>query len=424
MPSFEHSPVLQDQTRQVLVIGAGLAGAAACSTLAKKGWQITLIDAASGPAQAASALPVGMLSTHVTRSPTPLSRLCDAGVQAMRAELERLLQPGAGWQACEVDNLQHDPGRWPAALVRPGAVVQAWLAEAAQTGKLATLWHREVHALLPSTSFSGETLWQALGNDGELLAQAPWVVVAAAFGSHRLLTAERALVPADAWPLRPVKGQMSLGALNGAPLAERPQRQSGVYVPQYEDDGLPPHWPARIWAMGSTYDRGDNSHHTTPEAHARNAVSLGAMLPAAALAFQQARDSGALLGWAQVRCASLDRLPLAGAVPDVAALRDTMNNAGPRRGRLTLNEMPRLPGLFTLSALGSRGLTLALPMAQLLAQQMSGEATSLEDDLRNAVDPARFAWRLARRQTAPAPNADAPCTAPVQRDPEADPARH
>jgi tRNA 5-methylaminomethyl-2-thiouridine biosynthesis bifunctional protein len=391
-------PTLNPEPRQALVIGAGLAGAATCAALTRKGWQVTLLDAAAGPAQAASALPVGMLSPHVTRSPTPLSRLCDLGVAATRAELRRLVPQGAGWQTCEVDNLQHDPGRWPATLVRPGALVQAWLNESRHTAALRTLWNARVHALARRTSSSGETIWQALDPHKQTLAEAPNVVVAAAFGGHGLLAPD--WVSGEDWPLRPVKGQMSLGALSDKPLAERPLRQSGVFVPSYEDTGLPPNWPSRIWAMGSTYERGDNSTHTTPESHRRNAESLAAMLPAAANAMLEAEACGALLGWAQVRCASLDRLPLAGAVPDATALNALMGSAGSRRGRVMLSDVPRLPGLFTLSALGSRGLTLALPMAQLLVQTMSGEASALEADLQRAVDPARFAWRLARKQPA------------------------
>ncbi|MBE0586606.1 MAG: FAD-dependent oxidoreductase, partial [Hydrogenophaga sp.] len=76
-----------------LVIGAGLAGAASCVALARRGWRLTLLDAANGPSLGASALPVGMLSPHVTRAPTPLSRLCALGVSDMRAQLERLVPP-------------------------------------------------------------------------------------------------------------------------------------------------------------------------------------------------------------------------------------------------------------------------------------------------------------------------------------------
>ncbi|AOW13183.1 hypothetical protein LPB72_07105 [Hydrogenophaga crassostreae] len=392
---------MTSESRHTLVIGAGLAGAAVCAMLARKGWHITLIDAADGPAKAASSLPVGMLSPHVTRSPTPLSRLCDLGVTAARAELQRLVQQGAGWQACEVDNLQHDPGRWPAALVRPGALVKAWLAEAAQTTTLTTLWSARIRALQRTRPVEGVSLWRAVGPDGQTLAEAPNAVVAAAFGTFALLSDQEPWLPSEALPLRPVKGQMSLGALEGAPLAKRPQRQNGVFVPRYEDSGLPPEWPERIWSMGSTYERGDNSLHTTEAAHARNADSLGAMNTAAREAMQSAQSTEQLMGWAQVRCASLDRLPLAGALPDMAAMQRAMEEPGFHRSRSTLSDVPRHSGLFTLSALGSRGLTLALPMAQLVADGLAGDKPCLPDDLIRAVDPARFAWRQARRQAIP-----------------------
>ena len=129
------------------MIGAGLGGAACAVNLVRRGWQVTLLDAGQGPARGASALPVGMLSPHVTRAPTPLSRLCALGVADARAELERQLVPGHGWQPTEVDNLGHDPGRWPAALVRPSALVKAWLCEAATSGRLASIWGAPVARL-------------------------------------------------------------------------------------------------------------------------------------------------------------------------------------------------------------------------------------------------------------------------------------
>ena len=165
-------PVTPSQSRHALVIGAGLAGAAVCAALAKRGWRLTLVDAAGGPAEGASALPVGMLSPHVTRVPTPLSRLSALGVAATLSELQRLVPQGQGWQACEVDNLGHDPGRWPAALVRPAALVQAWLAEAAQQGDLTFRWQASVQRLARTPN-----CWQALNAEGVCLAEAPVAVV-------------------------------------------------------------------------------------------------------------------------------------------------------------------------------------------------------------------------------------------------------
>lgn len=380
--------------RHALVIGAGLAGAAIVAQLARRGWHTTLLDAADGPARGASALPVGMLSPHVTRAPTPLSRLSALGMRSTLAELHRLVPSGQGWQACEVDNLGHDPGRWPAALVRPAALVQAWLKEAGT--QVSPCWSTRVERLERTAS----GMWQALGVAGQGLAEAPVAVVAAAYGSHALLTGRSSLMEPDHLPLRPVKGQMSLAAQSGAPLAERPRRDSGVFVPLYEDSGLPPAWPERLWAMGATYARGDASTQLTAEAHEANAASLQALCPPAAEHLRGLLARGELQGWAQVRCASLDRLPLVGAVPHAQALSGHMAAAGSRRGRVALTDMPRHPGLYMLSALGSRGITLAHWCAGLLAAQVEGEATQVEADLVAALDPARFAWRQARRRPA------------------------
>ncbi len=242
--------------------------------------------------------------------------------------------------------------------------------------------------------------WRALNSNGDCLAEAPTVVVAGAFGSLALLAEASGPMSAEALPLRPVKGQMSLAALEGPPLAQRPQRDDGVFVPCYEDDGLSPPWPARIWSMGSTYERGENSTHLSAEAHERNAASLETLCAPAASGLREAASQGSLLGWAQVRCASLDRLPLVGAVPDGEALRALMAQAGPRRGRVPLADTPRHAGLFMLSALGSRGITLAPWCASRLAAEMDGDAGSEgEADLLRAIDPARFAWKQARRQS-------------------------
>jgi tRNA 5-methylaminomethyl-2-thiouridine biosynthesis bifunctional protein len=194
---------------------------------------------------------------------------------------------------------------------------------------------------------------------------------------------------------------MSLAGLQGAPLAKRPQRQAGVFVPEYADAGQPPDWPARIWSMGSTYARGKTHTDIRDAAHEDNARSLAAIHPAAAERLRSDLAKGQLMGWAQVRCASLDRLPLVGAVPDLMAMQRSMEAAGQRRGRLALQDTPRLPGLYLLTALGSRGLSLAHWCATELARQIDDpRAASPEPDLIRALDPARFAWKLARRQPA------------------------
>lgn len=390
--------------RHAVVIGAGLAGAAVARALTSAGWHVSLLDAQPGPARRASALPVGMLSPHVTRSPTPMSRLSALGVQETRAYLFEHLAQGSGWQDTRIDNLGHDPGCWPAAMVRPSALVSAWLDEAQQTGRLRCRWSASADRICRPDNLTTGAGWHVLDQNGQTLASAPVVVVAGAWGSASLLQKSFGL-DEDALPLRPVKGQLSFGPWGEEPLYPRPRRNNGVFVPCYEDQEMPGGLPRRIWAMGSTYDRGVDDRLVRDQAHLKNLDSLRSLHPQAAEHMARQLQAGELMGWADVRCASLDRLPLLGNLPDLVALRAMMKEAGARRARLPLEQCPRLDGIHVLAALGSRGITLAHSCGSWLQQQLDGQAMALPHDLCRALDPARFAWRQLKKQAAAAASA-------------------
>ena len=91
------------------------------------------------------------------------------------------------------------------------------------------------------------------------------------------------------------------------------------------------------------------------------------------------------VGW---RWVSADRLPLLGAVPDTHS--DSVRSDQVRF-------RARLPGLHVFTALGSRGITWAALGARTLASLVSGAPAPLEASLLDAIDPARFAVRDARR---------------------------
>lgn len=368
--------------RHACVVGTGLAGAAVAASLVRRGWRVSLLG--EGVARGASALPVGMLGVHATRSPTPLSRLTEFGVPCTRAELERLVPMGQGWLPVEVDNRGHHPGRHAEALVRPGALVRAWLDEAHATGRL---------DLRPDVRLQGlertASGWRLLDDRGHAAAEAQTVVLAAALGTLGLTDALGL-----ALPLRPVQGQLSLGTLEGDPLAERPQRDEGVFVPEYRDAAQPAPWPQRLWSMGSTYRRGSTDTAVSEAAHRDNLQRLHALSAPAAAAMAEQLLLGRLQGWAGVRCASLDRLPLVGAAPAPIA------DASLRSGVPGLTALARLPGLYLSCGFGSRGLSLAAMAGEAVAALIDGAAMPLPPDLRDAIDPARFAWRAARRRAA------------------------
>ena len=69
-----------------------------------------------------------------------------------------------------------------------------------------------------------------------------------------------------------------------------------------------------------------------------------------------------LKGWSGVRCASVTRMPTVGPLDEA-----------------------QFPGLHLLTAMGSRGLTLSLLCAEVLACQMNKSKSHLSDNLLKAM---------------------------------------
>jgi len=395
--SVPSTPSPPDAGRHAMVVGAGLAGAAITWALVRRGWRVHLLDTHCAPALGASGLPVGLMTEHQANNDTVLSALSRVGVPLHLRELTERVPPGQGWQTTTVANLKdvppnqqpplehllthpiHASNLQPGALVRPAALVNAWLSAARATGLLTETWGQRIEAIQPAPPSHGtEAGWMVQSANLQTVMQAPFLVLASAYGTQALLEPHS---PPAALPLRPVKGQLTHAARVEEPWAPCPIRQQGVWVPAYADSGLS---PPTMWAMGSTYERGQNDTICTPSSRAANLRSLQAMSPQA----HDAVTQHAMQDWAGVRCASPDRLPLAGPWP-------AMGHAWNASDRL--EHLPRQPGLWTVCALGSRGLTLAALLGEWVAAQMSGAPWPIARSHALALDPARFALRHARK---------------------------
>ena len=386
-----------------IVVGSGLAGASAAYSLAQRGWQVTVLDRANAPAAGASGLPAGVVAPHVSPDDRLLSQLSRSGVRATLARAASLLPDSAAWAASGVlERRLKDSRELPATWADPTSPGHAWSrpADAAQRSAAAlpddspAHWHAcggwvrapaLVAAMLaaPGITWRGNAMvaalrrthsqaegsptdeesWTALAADGQVLAQAPLVVVAAGFDSLDLL----ASTGAPALPLNPLRGQLLWGPMPAAPhpLPPFPVNGLGNFITGVPVDGTP------SWVMGSSFERGCREPVLRDADTQEVAAKLAVLLPASAAALAPQFASGTAQAWAAVRCTVPDRLPVVGAL-DAAAL----------------------PGLYVSTGMGARGMTLAVLCGELLAAQLAGEPLPVPLRHARALAPQRLLARI------------------------------
>lgn len=395
--------------RQALVVGAGLAGCAAAQALARRGWQVEVLEAGGSPASGASALPWGLLHPQVSPDDNLLARLTRAGFLLGRRQLAQLQRETKEplWQESGVLQQATDDAeaeRMRRAIDRLGipAPFARWLDAEAAAGRVGMKTHRgglwfdgagvvssrrwcgamldgcagriKLHAGSTVARLSrGERGWRAGDDAGRPLAVAPVLVVAAALASPKLLHLGQARV-------RPVRGRISL--LRAQDLVALRAGLAG--------DGYAVRAPDGTVGIGASYeftsaDGGDFGDAPLDEVHRGNLQRLGRLLVEPGPVEPTSVFDG-------VRCVAHDRLPLAGQVADEAVV---LSRAAALRGA-RLADLPRQAGLFAAFALGSRGLALAPLAGELIAAQIEGEPWPVERELAAAIDPARFLLRRLR----------------------------
>ncbi|MGB7421708.1 MAG: FAD-dependent 5-carboxymethylaminomethyl-2-thiouridine(34) oxidoreductase MnmC [Comamonas sp.] len=391
--------------RRCAVIGAGLAGACVAASLARRGWQVTVLDAAAQPAAGASGVPAAICAPHTSPDDSLISRVSRAGLRTLQQTLRCSAadMQGEAWALPGV--LEHAVGQSPR-LAGGSAEWQAWSVHASTErcrgaglpAGAPALWHPGggwvlpgplVRRLLqqPGITYLGNTrvrqlkydgeaaiAWRLLSADDRPLAQADIVVVCA--GAHT-----RTLVP-EALPLQPARGTTSWGTRaqtpSGAPWPATAVNGHGMLIPHVTLAG------EDAWICGSTFERDLDALPLTPEevaaAHRANHDKLSALLPPLAQSLSGLfAQAGALHAWSGVRCTTPDHLPLVGP----------------------LDETMHPPGLWVCTGLGARGATLAALCAELLAAHLHHEPLPLDAKLAQALSTQR----LRRPKDTPAPPA-------------------
>jgi tRNA 5-methylaminomethyl-2-thiouridine biosynthesis bifunctional protein len=407
----------QPGAREALVVGAGVAGAAAARALARDGLTVTVLERRDGPAQETSGNRAGLFHGVVHPHDGAHAQLLRAaalrtaqllrpvvGTEALPGAVDGLLR-GAGDDTPDtaqallarlglpqdfVQWLDPDPASAMAALplARPQWLYPGggWVSPPALVHHLLQRPGIRLHtgADVAALRRPPDGRWQALDAQGQVLAEADVAVLAGAADGLALLQGWHD--EAGSWPLGRQRGQVSWlppALARGLPRPARPLASGGylIALPDALGGGL---------LCGATSQPGDADPALRAEDHRHNLRHIAALTgqPADPALADDPRMQGKV-GW---RLATDDRLPLVGPVPAPAAAR-----AGHRRQEQP-RQIARVDGLYLLSALGSRGLTLAPLLGEVLAAWVSGAPLPLASSLLDAVDPARFIARAARKK--------------------------
>jgi tRNA 5-methylaminomethyl-2-thiouridine biosynthesis bifunctional protein len=400
-------------SRQAVVVGAGLAGAAAAQALVQAGWQVTVLERHAVPAQEASGNPAGLFHGTVNADDGPYARLFRAAALQATATYAQDIAQGVPGAAQGLLRLDARSGGLPALQELwqrsglPASYVQVLGAEAASAlaglALPAPAWFYPGGGWMDPAAWVRHTLqqpgltlktgaevaslarqdgvWALLDATGAVQAQAHTVVLANAASAQRLLAG----LGHPPWPLRHTRGQVT--QLEGPHPLRLPVAGDGYAIPL----------PGGV-LCGATREAGEpgvptlrleDHHHNLQRLQRLTGLNgrheLHEPAGAAAEADGPVPTWPGRTGW---RLHSDDRLPIAGAVP-LAQMPAHQRLDQPRL-------LPREEGLFVLTALGARGLTLAPLLAQLVAAQATGTPWPLEQDLADAVDPGRWQVRAAR----------------------------
>ena len=389
--------------RHALILGGGIAGCALAQRLAARGWRVDLIERHDHLAGEGSGNLAGIVRPLLSRDDNIASRLnraCFLHARRAWADLEqagfssrrdlggvlqiardlvheaqqRGMTSGNAYPEDYVRFLEREEASqlvgWPTAFggwwfpqggwASPPTVCQA-LADAA--GKSLQLLLGQTVARL---EWTGDA-WRALNEAGETLVQAP-VAILAGGAQAKVLDQTRGL------PITSVRGQVSHVPAGRLPPFQHALCCEGYLTPALEG----------IHCLGASYAY-DQGTELRDKEHEGNLDRLSRILPGA----EQSLRASELDGRVGFRAATPDRLPLVGALPDMAP---------PLPRDIRLRDMPRHPGLYGLMGLGSRGLVWATLAAEALASRLHGDPLPLEGDLMDAMDPARFHLRQHRRQ--------------------------
>ena len=416
-----------DKTSKVAVVGSGLAAATACLALVKRGICTTLYFDGDTLASGASGNPQGGFYPQLHSEASIASRIQAHSFLYARQAYDHTVEHA---KVCGLADVAHDfcgviqlsfndkvaerqnklaaADVWPEALIKPvnskevsdianlalpysglyiglggwlspPQLVTAMIEEALQSGKL-TLKPNHTYVSHEAVETTKQQVQIRFNLDS---AESEEVITA----DHLILALGAGAVNAsdfDSLSLRPVRGQVE------AIPTQMPIEQLNTVL--CHKGYMTPVFEGRH-ALGSTYVKNDLSTDVRSDETEMNLATHEQALANTDIVQALQHDGKAR---AATRLGSPDHQPVVGALHNFDSLKELYTMLGVGK---PLTSAPVLPSsvVSTLTCLGSRGLTTAPLMAEVLVSSLCKEPLPLSNDLLNAVNTSRFMTREAIR---------------------------
>ncbi len=413
-------PRRSGSTVDALIIGAGLAGAFVAAALSARGLRCTVLDRHDTVAQEASGGDAGIFHGTVHAGDNPharlhrsaslaaarayrtlidhrdgcgitvpaslhgLLRVSNTSIASMRARVAQNALPADWVQALDAAAaseragvaITHPCWLFPhAGWISPRALVQHLLSQA----PIHFVGGCNVARIERNIS---DGSWAAFDPADRLIAQASTLVLANAAQASLL-------APWAQWQIQSSRGQSTVVPAGTPGLAAPRMPVSSMGYALTLPDGsvlcgasAHPDDDAPDARASDTHDDLDKLARLTGSRPANTATRDRARLDVATqdrVGIEVATQDR--VAW---RSTTPDRMPIVGAVPA----------RSPRRGSgapsVPVRHVAREPGLYVMTGLGSRGLTLAPLMAEVVAASVLREPVPVEASILDAIDAARF----------------------------------
>jgi len=382
----------QVKHKHAIVIGAGLAGCCAAYSLAKRGWQVSLLETHPDIAQGASGNPRAVLFPNISVYSSPLTKFMLAAFLYAHDFYKHCLEH---WPVGDLSGLiqfprhgsiSDDLANWLLAYPSLGKLVSAeeasclaginihtnalyvpkagWIDSKALCERLIQSPGIElfVNSSMQSLEYDSGT-WNVGGHRAEV------VVVANGFQANRFTQTKDLTIQA-------VRGQMTAVHVH--------QESAALKLPICGESHVVP-YQADTYLIGATFGPDPQDAACYPAEDAANFSKIRHLPVDLHLSNER------LFSWAGIRAATLDHLPLVGPVADVKLFAEQFKTLETDAKRwVECKGEAYLQGLYVFAGFGSRGLTSIPLCAEHLASLICNGPVILERSMAQTISPARF----------------------------------